>query len=206
MEKRKLESTEQSPLKWPDGWERTRIKDRKSQSSWKKTRLQYTDTLVKELQRLGATDVLVTFNKVDLQDPGVAVYFSRTPSGQFDWQDALEIDNPAPTINEIDEAFKKKALPYHPDRDGGDGEIFKVLTQHRKAAIAWAKGEHNKEHEFVIACDKYSEIRMNLAAIRMAVTALRQLERVGVSSILERTFRGFRMALPMKGTEDSNAS
>lgn len=158
--------------------------------------------LTAELQRMGASEVLITYHQSDKanQDTGVAVYFSRGEADKFGWQDALEIDNPAPTVAEIDAAFKAKAMPHHPDR-GGDIKIFQQLNEHRRAAIAWVRGEHTKEHELVIACDKFKEQRWNAAAIRMAVHAFRQLDRVGIPNILERTFRGLRTALPAQASE-----
>lgn len=159
--------------------------------------------LAVELQRMDATEVLITYHQDSRahQDVGVAVYFSRGASDKFGWQDALEIENPAPTIAEIDAAFRKKAMPHHPDKvaqnpGSGDPEIFIQLQKHRAAAIAWIRGEHTKEHELVIACDKFKEQRWNIAAIRLAIHAFRQLDRVGIPNILERTFRGLRTALP----------
>jgi hypothetical protein len=195
--------SEESTLKWPDGWTRTRIQDRKPQTAWKKSMRDQIKMLTIELQRMGATDALVTYHQTDKanQDPGIAVYFSRGVTDKFGWQDALEIDNPAPTVAEIDAAFKVKAMPHHPDR-GGDIKIFQQLNEHRRAAIAWIRGEHTKEHELVIACDKYKEQRWNVAAIRLAVHAFRQLDRVGIPNILERTFRGLRAALPAQASSE----
>jgi hypothetical protein len=187
-------------LKWPEGWERTRIDARKPQGAWKKTTLQAREALLKELERNKATSVLISLNAADpLRDPAVAVYFSRHLSEDYSWQDALEIDNPAPTLDEIDAAFRKKAMTCHPDRFPDDPEKlkqFEAYQKHRKNAKAWVLGTHTSEHEFVIPCDKFKEQRMNMTAIRLALAAFRQLERVGVPSILERTFRGFRTALP----------
>lgn len=192
-----MELSEKNPLKWPDGWERTRIQDRQDRGGWKKTFKQYRDALAKEMGRMAVTETLVTFNLPgqDRMDCGVAVYFSKGQAQTFEWQDALGITTPAPTLEEIDAAYRKKAMQHHPDR-GGDIEIFKAMTKHRDHARAWVLGTERQEHEFVIACDRFSETRLNLAAIRLAIASLRTLERVGVSSILERTFRGFKTALP----------
>lgn len=195
-----MTNDELSPLKWPEGWERTRIPDRKHQTAWKKPFRAYSESVIKELARMGVTASLISYNRAnERQDPGVAVYFSRQKSGNFGWQDAFGIDSPLPTLAEIDEAFKRLALPYHPDR-GGDEEIFKKYNEHRRNAIAWVNGTHQAEHEYVIACDKYTEPRWNLAALRQAFAAIRVLDRVGVSSVLERTFQGFRTALPARAS------
>jgi hypothetical protein len=188
---------DKNPLRWPDGWDRTRIQDREGRGGWKKTFKQYRDSLAKEMARMGVTEMLVTFNAsgMDRMDCGVAVYFSKGHEQSFEWQDGLGLQTPAPTLEEIDAAYRKKAMQHHPDR-GGDIEIFKAMTKHRDAARAWVLGTERQEHEYVIACDKFSETRLNLAAIRLGIAALRTLERVGVSSILERSMLGFKTALP----------
>jgi len=203
-----MDVTDKNPLKWPDGWERTRIQDREPRGGWKKTFKQYHDALAKEMGRMGVTEMLVTLNVPgqDRMDCGVAVYFSKGQAPSFEWQDALGITTPAPTLQEIDEAYRRKAMLHHPDR-GGDIEIFKAMTKHRDQARAWVLGTERQEHEYVIACDRFNETRLNLAAIRLAIASLRTLERVGVSSILERTFRGFKTALPAyAGQEVGNAT
>lgn len=198
-----MQTEQSSPLKWPAGWERTRIEARKSQSAWKKTTFAYIDALTKELGRMGVTECLISFNKDDKArlDPGVAVYFSKHTKADFSWQAALGLDTPAPTLDEIDTAYKRKAMEHHPDR-GGDVEIFRQLTKHRDRARAWVVGTHDSEHEFVIPCDRFNEVRLNVAAVRLAIAAFRQLDRVGVPSILERTFRGFRTALPAQASKE----
>lgn len=47
----------------------------------------------------------------------------------------------------------------------------------------------------VIACDQFKEVRLNMAAIVLTIKAIRQIERCGTSSLLERAFKGFS-ALP----------
>lgn len=204
MKEEKFQVVEQQQLKWPDGWERTHIGARKPQNGWKKNFRGYRDALVKELGKIGVTECLITWNNDPNQgrlDPGVAVYFSKAKKADFSWQSALGIDSPAPTLHEIDDAFRKKAMQHHPDR-GGDVEVFRSLTKHRDQAKGWVLGTHNSEHEFVIPCDRFDETRLNLNAIRLAIAAFRQLDRVGVPAILERTFRGFKTALPTSGVKD----
>jgi hypothetical protein len=201
---KKLEVNEEIPLKWPDGWERTRIDLRKSQAGWKKQFKLYRESLSKELERLGAESAVISRNGPDRErlDPGIAVYFSKELKQDFTWQSALNLNSPAPTLDEIDAAYRAMAMKHHPDR-GGDVEVFRALTKHRDQARAWVLGTHQHEHQYVIACDKFNEARLNLAAIRLAIAALRQLDRVGVSSILERTFRGFRTQIAAHAGADS---
>ena len=152
---------------------------------------------------MGVTEVLVSWSGAAMErlDPGVAVYFSKNLKADYSWQAALGLDTPAPTLDDIDAAYRKKAMEHHPDR-GGDVEVFRQLTKHRDQARAWIMGTHQQEHEYSIACDKFNEARLNIAALRLAIAAFRQLERVGVPSILERTFRGFRTALPANASQE----
>src|SRR5205823_11823728 len=101
-----------SPLKWPDGYGRTRISDRKLRPSWKKTLKEYQGEVAKELGRMGVEDVLFSFNQspADRMDCGVAVYFSKVRTDDYTWQEALELTTPAPTLEEIDAAFRRKAM------------------------------------------------------------------------------------------------
>jgi hypothetical protein len=43
----------------------------------------------------------------------------------------------------------------------------------------------------VIACDTFKEVRLNLAAIAFTLKAMRQIDRCGTSSVLERSFKSF---------------
>lgn len=191
----KIDAIEELKLKWPDGCDRTRIQDRKGQSAWKKTRLDYHNGLVVELGRMGATSILITRSDSERLDPGVAVWFSMAKE-DFSWQQGLGIDTPAPTFDEIDTAFREKTRACHPDRaDGGDSELFKRLVDWRKQAKAWVTGTHANRHEYVMAIDQYSEARLNLHALQMAFSYLRGLERVGAPAILTQTLGAFRAKL-----------
>lgn len=194
-----LDVVEDLKMLWPDGWERTRIQDRKPQSAWKKGIAGYRDLLVKELERMGATSILISRSANERLDPGVAVWFSLKKE-DFSWQEGLGIDTPAPTLEQIDSAYRTKAQKCHPDRgDGGDIEMFKKLGEYRKHAKAWIQGTHDQRHEYVVPCDRFNEARLNMAALRLAFTAFRSLERVGVPAILERTLdKAFKTALPMQ--------
>jgi len=180
-----MEHHETQPLKWPDGWMRTRIQDRKSQSQWKRPQKFYLEALWKELERLGVTTTILSSNGQDTRDPGVAVYFSRKKE-DYSWQDALGLQGIVPTLDQIDSAYRQKALQYHPDRPGGDVKMFAALTEHRDRAKDWVLGKHRTDHDHVIACDVFAEVRLNIAAIKMTLQALRTIERCGASSVLDR--------------------
>jgi hypothetical protein len=139
-------------------------------------------------------------------DPGVAVWFSLAPQQDFSWQSGLRLDNPAPSLDEIDAAYRRLAQKHHPDAvangSGGDVEVFQKLSEYRKQARSWVLGENTAKLEHSIPCDKFTEVRLNLAAIRLALAAFRQLERVGIPAILERVMdRAFKTALPAQASE-----
>ena len=192
---KKIDVLEETKLRWPDGIERTRIKERKPQSSWKKTRLEYHNALVEELGRMDATSILVSRSADERLDPGVAVWFSLKKE-DFSWQQTLGLDNPAPTVAEIDEVFRERAKKCHPDSPGGgDPALFKKLNEARIQAKAWIQGTHDHRHEYVMAIDQYSEARLNLCALRLAFSYIRGLERVGAPAILTQTLGAFRAKL-----------
>jgi len=203
---KKIDLVEESVLRWPDGCERTRIKERKGQSAWKFTWGQYREMLAKELFLLGATSILVSrSDKADL-DPGVAVWFSMAKE-DFGWQQGLGLETPAPTLDQIDAAYRSKARRCHPDNTEGtaDPALFKQLTEWRDAARAWVKGTHRQRHEGVMAIDQYNEARLNLCAIRLAFSHIRGLERVGAPAILKQTLGAFRAKL-VAGTGGGGAA
>lgn len=199
------EKNDAYPLSWPSDWPRTRPQDQRAMRSWKRTANDYRDELAKELDRSRVVNAVISCNVplnlrgqmskgVEPRDVGVAIYFSRPLKEDFRWQDALEIHAPAPSVDEINAAYRKKAAQYHPDKPGGgDREMFQALTEHRDHAIAWATQE-SRPPEHVIACDLFKEVRLNLAAIAFTLKALRQIDRCGTSALLERSFKGF-MAL-----------
>lgn len=172
-------------------------------ASWKQTANQYREVLAKELDRIKATVAVISTNVpltvrgsmtagVEPRDVGVAIYFTKPGKEDFRWQDALGLHTPAPTDEQINDAYRRLAAKHHPDR-GGDIEMFRSLTNHRDAALRWAN-RATAQPDHVIACDLYREVRLNLAAIAFTLKALRQIERCGTSSVLERSFKGF-MAL-----------
>ncbi len=195
MAKQKLDVIEEHKLRWPDGIGRTPIQARKKQSSWKRTRLDYYNGLVDELGRMGATSILICRAENERLDPGVAVWFSMAKE-DFSWQHTLGIENPAPTMDEIDIAFRERARKCHPDSiGGGDPSLFKKLNEARQQAKAWVQGTHDKRHEYVMAIDQYDEPRLNLQALKLAFSYIRGLERVGAPAILSQTLGAFRAAL-----------
>lgn len=193
---KKIDLIEESVLRWPDGAERTRIKDRTRQASWKFPYSKYREMLSHELDLLGATSILISRSPDDRLDPGVAVWFSMAKE-DFSWQQGLGLETPAPTLDQIDVAYRTRARRCHPDNTEGtaDPALFKQLTEWRDAARAWVKGTHKQRHEGVMAIDQYDEARLNLCAIRLAFSHIRGLERVGAPAILKQTLSAFRAKL-----------
>lgn len=211
------------PLSWPDGWVRTRPEHRRDNNTWKKTFGVYRDELIDEIERLKATslvlstDIPLTVRGLPREgfkpvDPGVAVYFGRRQREDRTWFDVLAISNVpevrptdpetcARVLTLIDQQFRKYAKQYRggdPDL-GGDLELFRQLVKARDAGRDFYNGVKRADHEYVLACDLFNEVRLNMHAIGLTVIAMRQIERCGASSMLERAFRGFMAALPAKG-------
>lgn len=203
------EKKEAFPLSWPEDWPRTRPQDQRSMAAWKKTANQYREALATELERMGSPAAVISSNVplnlrgamtpgVEPRDVGVAVYFSRKAKEDFSWQDVLGIRDPiAATEGQVQEQFKRLAQIYHPDR-GGDLAMFQKITQARDHAIRWIHRKSEQSLPYVIACDQFREVRLNMAAIVLTIRAIRQIERCGTSSLLERAFKGFA-ALPAQG-------
>src|SRR5262245_14168062 len=200
------EKKEAYPLNWPEGWPRTRPQDQKANSAWKRTANQYREMLATELSRMGAPTVLLSSNVPlnmrgqlagpDPRDVGVAVYFSRKKVEDFSWQETLELTKVMyPTEDQVDAAFRRLAAPHHPDRPGGDLEMFRKFATARDNAKRWINRADHQSFDYVIACDTFREVRLNIAALVTSIRAIRALERVGTSAILERAFKGFS-ALP----------
>jgi len=170
-------------------------------SSWKRTANQYREDLTKELKRMGAPSFVISSNVqlnqrgnmvpgIEPLDVGVAVYFSMPIKEDFAWQDALGIHDPAPTEDQVKDAFKRLAQQYHPDR-GGDATMFAALTKHRDNALRWINRASGQNFDKVIPADLFKEVRLNLASIVFSIRAIRQLERCGNPALLERAFKGF---------------
>jgi len=200
-----VDRKEAFPLSWPDGWQRTRPQDRKPMGGWKRSANQYREALATELTRMQCPSAVISSNVqlnlrgamvagIEPLDVGVAVYFSRKVKEDFTWQDALGIHDPAPTEAQVQEAFRRLAALYHPDK-GGDVEMFRAVARHRDNALSWINRTTNQNFAYVLACDQFKEVRLNMAAIVLTIKAIRQIERCGTSSLLERAFKGFS-ALP----------
>jgi hypothetical protein len=195
-------------LKWPPGHSRKRIIERRGNPFWRATQEKYVELTGYQLTRMRVRSVLITISDNSRTDPGVAVWWSvKKQVFDYSWQDGLDLESPAPTLAEIDAAYRTKAAKCHPDRPGGgDAELFKRLAQYRKEARAWVMGSH-EQHDLVLPCDHYNETRLNLAAIQFTLAAYRALDRVGIPGIMDRTLSRTLSALPSttmdNSTEDS---
>jgi len=205
---KQLEVEDQIPLKWPEGWSRTLIDQRRTMASWKKPFSHYREAVIAELKRMGANAVTISRNDAGKErlDPGVAVWFSMKPASDFSWQTGLKLDNPAPSLEEIDSAYRVLVGIHHPDRvangSGGDIQMFHKLGEYRKKARAWVLGDNAQQHDNCIPCDRFSDARQNLAAVRSALAHFRGLERVGIPAILERVMTtAFKAQLTAQASE-----
>jgi hypothetical protein len=202
----KIDGREDTPLRWPDGWPRTRFQDRETRPAWKKTYAQAVESLVRELQRLGATSYLLTRNLAQTEDSGIAVYFTLQPVNQYGWQEALGFIGEIPTVQQIDRAYmdKIRSTGCHSDGPKPDMALFVSLTEHRDRARAWARGEQTVVHDKVMALDAFREQRWNVNAVRLTIAAMRQIERCGSPVMMERAWRGFSKAIGA-GTPEATA-
>ena len=209
------EKKEAYPLFWPEDWPRTRPQDQRPMAAWKKTANQYRESLTRELERMQSPSAVISSNVplnlrgamttgLEPRDVGIAVYFSRKVKEDFSWQDVLGIRDPiAVTEAQIQTAFKQLASIYHPDR-GGDLAMFQKVTVARDHALRWINRASDQNFPHVIACDQFKEVRLNVAAIMLTIKAIRQIERCGASSLLDRAFKGFS-ALPAHAGADAVA-
>lgn len=141
---------------------------------------------------------------IEPPDVGVAVYFSLPKKEDFSWQEVLNIHDPGPTESQIQDAFRRLATLYHPDK-GGDLAMFQKAAKARDAALAWINRASNQRFDYVIACDAFKEVRLNMCAIVSTLKAIRQIERCGTSALLERAFKGFS-ALPAQGQSSASST
>jgi hypothetical protein len=98
----------------------------------------------------------------------------------------------------------QKARKCAPDSPTPNIDRFRELTKLRDQGRRWIRGERSVEHESVMASDKFKEVRHNLNAIRITLSALRQIERCGDPAMTEQAWRGFRPALTTNLPEESN--
>lgn len=202
--------TERSPLEWPKTQVRTRQKEQQGKriAAAKKPWKHYVELLGSELKKIGAKRYVVTFNDANSpqgRDAGVAVWFDRQKADDFKWQDVLAIDNPWPTSDEIEKAFRVKVVPLHPDRHINDPtfdpEPYHQLVKARKEALDFIKGSSELPRGFVIPCDAYEDRTHNLYAILRTIKAMRDIERFGAGQLFEGALHGFAGALPEKASE-----
>jgi hypothetical protein len=197
------------PLAWPAEYIRTKIDDRNKTGKWKKTLLQYQAELIKELEKDGAVNIVVSTNvepsnfgtealveRQERRDPGVAVYFSIPPEEDFSWQATLGINDPSPSVEEINKAFREMAKQYHTDiQGGGNIQMFQLLNDAKRAAIQWVTGDYDKERNHVVACDAWTSIRWNMKAIALMIQSIRRAKATGATGMIERMYSQMK-ALP----------
>ena len=200
----KLEVQKEMPLKWPQDRPRTRFQDRKPQAAWKLNLPDTMKALDKELVLLKATYAMVTHNVVGHEDGGVSLWLSRKAVDEYGWQDALGFIGVIPTVQEVDRAYMQLARKVHPECPTPNVAAFTELTKHRDNARRWIRGERLVEPETVMAVDTFKEVRHNLNAIKLTLSALRQIERCGSPVMMEQAFRGFRPAIAAQASEDSH--
>jgi hypothetical protein len=192
-----MQVDERHPLKWPEGFGRTLINERKDQRAWKKQTSVYIKAAMKELELLGAKSAAISWNEdpnLAKRDPGVAIWFSMERKQDTSWQRVLQIDNPNPDPSEIDKAFKRLSFKHHPDQvaggSGGDVKIYMKLEEAWRNAKAWVTGESEFDLKNCLPCDLYVEVRQNMAALKLTLSHLRALQRLGnpfiVESMMER--------------------
>ena len=203
----KLQIKLSSPLKWPEGQEQTLLDRRMAKNGWKLPLQKYVDRLALQLEKLGIESAELTFNPAptDRIEPGVALYFAQPQSSDYSWQVGLGIDKSMPTEDEINAAFHAKAMVHHPDKvkqTGGDIKLYYRYDDYRKKAIAWVKGIVRRE--YVIAVDRCKEPRWNVEALRLIAKAAATMDEYGNPGTLERTFKGFKVALPAHDPEEVN--
>lgn len=200
-----IEGRVTQPLQWPDGQSRTRLGDRSAQAAWKHGYSKVIDLLIRELRLLKVTAYLITHNATSAPDSGVSVHFSFSPESNESWQEALGFIGTVPTVDEINRSYRERAKKVHPDGITPNLELFTSLTRHRDRAMAWAMGTQTIEYEKVMAVDQFNEVRLNLNAIRLVLSALRQIERCGAPLMMDQAFRGFHKQLIVGGTSDAAA-
>lgn len=197
------------PLQWPSDLPRTMIGDRENRKGWKKTERQSIESLENELRLFAAIAPFIS--RKDPQDirsapdPSIAVHFSRKKEDDYSWQGALGISNPAPTVAEINGAFRRLAAKYHTDR-GGDLETYLALDKHKQNALAFCNRMSGQSPEYSIGCDKFKEVRWNILAIAHTIWSFRRMERDGTSRMVERSMSGFKTALPQEASHVTAAS
>lgn len=200
-----LKAEIQNPLKWPDNFGRTLIDDRINQKAWKKQMSIYIKAVAHELELLGAKVVLITYNEREAdaaKDPGVAIWYSRQRSKDTSWQRVLRLDNPNPTRDDIDKAFRARVMQEkcHPDQitggSGGDPKMYVQLDEARRNAKAYVEGDNPYDLKNCLPMDRYVEVRQNMAGAKLYLEHLRAMYRLGNPFVVESMMeRGLHAAL-----------
>lgn len=183
--------TESFPLKWPENFGRTLIDERINQKAWKKQQSVYVKGIAHELELLGASTAMITYNEKGDRDPGVAIWYSRQRSKDTSWQRTLRIDNPNPTPEEIDKQFRALVMEYkcHPDQitagSTGDPKMYVKLDEARRNAKAYAQGDNPYDLKNCLPIDRYVEVRQNMAAAKLYLEHLRAMYRLGNPFVVE---------------------
>ncbi len=201
----KLEAKVEKPLKWPDNFGRTLIGERLNQKAWKKQLSVYVTAVTRELELLGANVVLITYNDRESEaqkDPGVAIWYSRQRSKDTSWQRVLRLDNPNPTREQIDKAFKSRVMEEkcHPDQvaggSGGDAKMYIKLDEARRNAKAYIEGDNPYDLKNCLPMDRYEDVRQNMAGAKLYLEHLRAMYRLGNPFVVESMMdRGLHAAL-----------
>jgi hypothetical protein len=179
---------EQHPLKWPEGFGRTLIEDRRDQRQWKKQISVYIKQSSKELELLGAKTAVITWNEGALaeRDPGVAIWFSMERAKDTSWQRTLQIDNPQSHARwkwtRLSSGSRSSIIQIRWQAgSGGDVKIYMKLEESWRSAKAWVQGDTGFNLQNCLPCDLYIQPRMNMAALKLTLSHLRALKRLGQS-------------------------
>lgn len=203
----KIEGEVRNPLRWPEERPRTRLQDRKVQAAWKHDYEKVLSLVERELALIRATSYVITHNGSSSEDGGVAVWFTMKARDDYGWQEALGFVGVIPTVQEIDRKYMReiqrlKCHPDNADKPANWKELFHELTKHRDNATAWARGTRQFAHDKVMAVDNFKEIRHNLNAIRLTISALRQIERCGSPVMMEQALRGYSKQITATASEE----
>ena len=118
---------------------------------------------------------------------------------------------PEASLEQIGRAYRRLAHDLHPDTHPDDSsalEMFKKINGFRMAARAYILGTAAPKLENCIPMDRFVEIKQNLAGVRLFLSYVRGMERLGGPAVVKRIMeRTFRTALTTgASTEETHAS